>query len=185
MLDNLIKTITKSTAYNKFVAVLSICFHFLHKKFLWGLFSRIDEKFFKFLFVGFINTVFSYILYAFFVTLFSISFIELKLNYILETIFKGYLTIANLALFCQYIIGIMWNFKTTGSIVFKNNNNGLIFKFFGCYIFTFFLNSTLLWLLIDIFKINEYLAQAILVLPIAMVSFIILKLFVFKDSQTS
>ena len=39
----------ESTAYKKVRAVLSFGFHYLHKKFLWGAFRKIDEKFFKFL----------------------------------------------------------------------------------------------------------------------------------------
>ena len=158
MLANFKNKIKESTAYKQFRAVLSFCFHYLHKKFLWGLFKCIDEKFFKFLFVGALNTLFGYILYAFFVT------IGLK---------------ANLALFFQYILGILWNFKTTGSIVFKNNNNRLIFKFILSYIFTFTINSFALNFLIKF--LNEYIAQAILVLPIAIISFLIFKFWVFKN----
>ena len=151
-----------STAYKKFRAVLSFCFHYLHKRFLFGIFKKIDEKFFKFLFVGFINTVFSYCLYAFFVMI-------------------G--LVANLALFFQYVIGVLWNFKTTGTLVFKNKNNKLLFKFVGCYIFTFLINSVLLKILIN--YINDYFAQAILILPIAFLSFLILKFWVFKEKNVN
>lgn len=157
MLANLNNKIMNSTAFKKLRAVLSFCFHYLHKKFLWGIFKNIDEKFFKFLFVGFLNTAFSYFLYALFVTI-------------------G--LIANVALFFQYIIGVLWNFKTTGTIVFQNKNNKLIFKFIASYIFTFIINSLFLKLL-TIF-INPYLAQAILILPIALLSFVLLKKWVFK-----
>ncbi len=148
------------TALNRFRAVLSYLFHFIHKKFLFGAFKKIDEKFFKFLFVGFLNTLFSYFLYAFFV------FMGLK---------------AAFALLLQYIIGIFWNFKTTGTLVFKNNNNKLIFKFFLCYIFTFFINGILLNFLTKSF--NSYLSQAVLVLPMAMLSFGILNFWVFKKQK--
>lgn len=151
------KKIKKSTVLNKIKAVLSFYFIYLHKKFLWGVFSFIPEKFFKFLFVGALNTLFSYFLYALFVAI-------------------GFK--ANLALFFQYVIGVIWNFKTTGVLVFKNNNNKLIFKFVLCYIFTFILNSVLLKLLLN--YTNSYIAQAILILPIAIVSFLLLKVFVFK-----
>lgn len=159
MLAKFQKNIKESAVFQKLKAALSSCFHYLHKKFLWGIFKKIDEKFFKFLFVGFLNTVVSYLLYAFFV---AVGFI------------------ANIALFLQYILGVLWNFKTTGSIVFKNHNNKLIFKFIGSYIFTFTLNSFLLDFLINKIALNEYLAQAILVLPVAFVTFIILKFFVFN-----
>ncbi len=154
-----IKNITKKTQLlKKTRAVFSNYFHYIHKRFLWGIFKKIDEKFFKFLCVGLLNTIVSYIIYAFFIT------IGLK---------------ADIALFLQYILGVLWNFKTTGTIVFKNKNNKLIFKFIASYILTYFLNRFLLNILIYNVSLNEYVAQAILVLPIAIVSFLILKFFVF------
>ena len=140
-----------------FFAFISNAFHYLHKKFLWGLFSHIDEKFLKFIFVGILNTIFSYSIYAILIT------------------FK---LIPNVALFFQYILGVLWNFKTTGIIVFQNNSNKLIFKFIASYIFTFIINSILLKLLIK--YINGYAAQAILIMPIAILSFLIFKFWVFK-----
>ena len=159
MSANTRQNILNSTAYKKFRAVLSFTFHYLHKRFLWGIFKKIDEKFFKFLFVGFLNTIVSYLLYAFFVTI-------------------G--LIPNLALFFQYILGVLWNFKTTGIIVFKNHDNKLIFKFIGTYIITFFINSLFLNILAVQLKLNEYLSQAILVLPVAVLSFLLFKFWVFK-----
>ena len=158
--NNLKSKILESTAYKKFEAVLSACFHYIHKKLFWGVFSVIDEKFFKFLFVGALNTLFGYSVYALFVAV----GIE-----------------ANLALFLQYIVGVLWNFKTTGAIVFKNHDNRLIFRFIASYVFTFFVNSVFLKLLTHF--VNDYLAQAILVLPVAMLSFLIFKFFVFKDNK--
>jgi putative flippase GtrA len=150
----------KSTVFKLKAVLLSIIsktFHYIHKKMFWGIFSRIDEKFFKFLFVGAFNTLFAYTIYAILVTI-------------------G--IIPNIALFLQYILGVLWNFKTTGIIVFKNNNNRLIFKFIASYILTFVVNSILLNILIR--YINDYLAQAVLVLPIAILSFLIFKFWVFK-----
>ncbi len=160
MLASFKNKIKDNTALKNIKAVLSFCFHYLHEKFLWGIFKCVDEKFFKFLFVGALNTLFGYALYAFFVA------IGLK---------------ANLALFFQYILGILWNFKTTGTIVFKNNNNRLIFKFFLSYIFTFTINSFALNFLIK--YLNEYIAQAVLVLPVAVISFLIFKFWVFRENN--
>ena len=157
MLANFKKSILESTFYKKLTEVLSCFIKYFHQKMFWGIFRRFDEKFIKYLFVGALNTLFSYALYAILVT------IGLK---------------ANPALFFQYIIGVLWNFKTTGSLVFKNHDNKLIFKFIACYIFTFILNSLLLKLLI--IYLNPYISQALLVFPIAVVSFIIMKLWVFK-----
>lgn len=157
MLDNSKYKTIRSVVIEKFITTLSICFQYLHKKILWGLFSHIDEKFFKFLFVGTLNVAFSYSIYALLITC--------RLD-------------ANLALFFQYILGVLWNFKTTGSIVFKNHDNRLIFKFVLSYVFTFLLNSVLLYILTKF--LNDYLSQALLVMPIAVVSFLIFKFWVFK-----
>ncbi len=123
---------------------------------------HVDERFIKYLFVGALNTAFAYCLYALLVL------IGLE---------------PNIALTFQYVIGILWNFKTTGSLVFKNHNNMLIFKFFGCYIITFTLNSILLYILTEWVKINDYIAQALLVLPIALIAFTIMKFYVFKEEN--
>lgn len=121
---------------------------------------KIDIKFLKFLLVGGINTIFAYCIYALFVTL---------------GLPPG------LALFFQYIIGVLWNFKTTGILVFKNHDNRLVFKFILSYVFTFILNGILLKILLKF--LNEYLAQLVLVLPVAMVSFCIFKFWVFKSEN--
>ena len=159
MLANIKKAIVESTFYKKLEKVLSCFIKYVHQKMFWGMFRKFDEKFIKYLFVGALNTLFSYVLYAILVTI-------------------GFK--ANPALFLQYIIGVLWNFKTTGSLVFKNHNNKLIFKFVACYVFTFILNSILLKILTSYF--NAYISQAILVFPIAMVSFVIMKFWVFKEN---
>ena len=120
----------------------------------------VDRKFVKFLFVGGINTLFGYLMYSIFISTPLPRF---------------------WALLCAYIIGILWNFKTTGVIVFKNHDNGLIFKFFFSYVITFLINYFCLNGL-AVLNINKYLAQLILVFPIAVISFILFKYFVFKNS---
>ena len=147
----------KNTALNKIEAVFSIFFRYLYKNFLFGVFSLIPERFFKFLLVGILNTLFAYTIYALLITI--------GLN-------------VNLALFLQYIAGVLWNFKTTGALVFKNSDNKLLLKFILSYFFTFLLNSVLLKFLIS--YVNGYIAQAVLVMPIAVISFLIFKFWVFK-----
>ena len=120
---------------------------------------NIDRRFVKFLFVGGINTLFSYCVYS--LVWFS------SHNLILSTLL-------------QYIIGILFNFKTTGSIVFKNKNNGLIFKFVGVYIIAYFFNLASLKILY-LLHCNMYVAFWIVVFPVAMLSFTLMKKFVFKD----
>ncbi len=162
MIKNLENSIRESTEYKKFRSVLSIIFEWLYTKFFFGILSRFERKFVKYLFVGFMNTVFSYVIYAICVTI---------------------LSRPTLSLAVSYVIGILFNFQTTGRIVFKNKNNTLIFKFFLSYLTTFFINRYFLDMLVSTFQVDKYLSQAILVFPIAMISFMLLKHFVFVESK--
>ena len=119
----------------------------------------LEIKFIRFLFVGALNTAFGYLMYAIFIS----------------TPLPHWA-----ALFCSYVCGVLWNFKTTGTLVFKNGDNRLIFKFISTYVFTYFINLFCLKSLLHL-DVNKYIAQFILVFPIAILSFILFKLFVFKE----
>jgi putative flippase GtrA len=114
--------------------------------------------FLRFLVVGGINTVFGYSVFAL--------FILLGLHYVLA------------ALLGQ-ICGILFNFKTTGTLVFKNRDNRLIFRFFGVYLITYFLTIGLLKLF-DMAGVTPLVAGAIIVLPMGLVSFLLMRKLVFK-----
>lgn len=144
-------------------SVLFNIFEWFYTKFFFGIFKKfLPRRFVKFLFVGGINTLFGYTTYALFVAL---SFEPTT------------------ALTISYVLSIFWNFKTTGSIVFKNKDNSLIFKFFLSYLFTFYVNKFSLEFLIDVLHMNEYLAEAIVIPPVAVLSFIIFKTFIFVDKK--
>ncbi len=162
MIKKLENSIRESTEYKKFRSVLSIIFEWFYTKFFFGILSRFERKFVKYLFVGFMNTVFSYMVYAICVTILSRPTLSLAIS---------------------YVIGILFNFQTTGRIVFKNKNNTLIFKFFLSYLTTFFINRYFLDTLVSTFQVDKYLSQAVLVFPIAMISFLLLKHFVFVESK--
>jgi putative flippase GtrA len=121
----------------------------------------LDKRFIKFLFVGGINTVFGYALYAL--------FIYLGMHY-------------SLAVLLGTIIGIMFNFKTTGKFVFRNNNNSLIFKFVGVYIITYCLNVAALSIF-DHYHFDLYAAGLFLLLPMALISYVLNSRFVFKENS--
>jgi putative flippase GtrA len=114
----------------------------------------------RFLFVGGINTVFGYGVFAL--------FILLHLHYVVAAL------LAN-------ICGVLFNFKTTGTLVFKNKGNRLIFRFFGVYIITYFINVGLLKVF-DYYGIKSLIAGAIIVLPLSLLSFTLMKKFVFNNS---
>ena len=114
--------------------------------------------FLRFLVVGGINTVFGYGVFAL--------FILLGLHYVL-------------AVLLGQICGILFNFKTTGTIVFKNRNNRLILRFFGVYVITYFSIVGLLKLF-DMAGVTPLVAGAIIVLPMGVVSFLLMRKLVFK-----
>ena len=118
------------------------------------------DQLIKFLFVGVINTIFGYSLFAL--------LIFIGLHY-------------TIAVFIGTIIGIAFNFKTTGKYVFNNTDNTLFFYFIGVYVFIYFFNIISLWLLQKIGVTNMYVAGAILILPAAVISFVLNRTFVFKN----
>ena len=148
MLTNLITKFKNSTAGRFILSVLSNFFNWVHQKSFFGVFRKVDRKFMKFLFVGALNTAFGYSVYAVFITLHASH---------------------NIALTIQYILGVLWNFKTTGVIVFKNHDNSRIIRFFLSYIVTYSINLVCLNILVY-FGVGKYLSQAIMVLPMAILS---------------
>jgi len=82
------------------------------------------------------------------------------------------------------ITGILFNFHTTGKLVFKKFSNGLLPRFFLVYGLTYGLNVGFLWIF-DQFKFNMYIAGALLLAPMAVISFILNKKFVFKCTEKS
>jgi putative flippase GtrA len=118
----------------------------------------IDSKFIKFLFVGGLNTLFGYLIFAF--------FIYIGLHYCL-------------AVFLNVFFGVIFNFFTTGRIVFKNADNRLFLKFILVYIFMWISNSLVLYLF-NLFNFsNMYIAGFIVIIPSALITFLLLKYYVF------
>ena len=117
--------------------------------------------FIKFLFVGIINTIFGYSVFA--------MLIILRLDY-------------RYALLMATIFGVMFNFKTIGILVFKTKNNELIFRFIGVYCVIYILNIELIKI-INSFGINILMSQALLLLPLAVTSYILNKRFVFNGNN--
>jgi len=124
--------------------------------------SKIQKsRFIKFLFVGIINTIFGYSIFA--------TLIILRLDY-------------QYALLLATICGVMFNFKTIGTLVFKTKNNELIFRFIGVYCLIYILNVELIKI-INSFGINILISQAMLVLPLAVISYVLNKKFVFNGTN--
>lgn len=114
-----------------------------------------------FLFVGGLNTLFGYSLYA------------------LLIYFGVYYPLAVLLATC---LGVLFNFFTTGKIVFKNSNNRLLIKFIGVYAFLYVLNVIIINVL-HALSDNLYLAGFIATFPLAVIAFVLNKFLVFKGSH--
>ena len=118
-------------------------------------------RFIRFLVVGGINTLFGYAIYSI--------FILLNTHYAIASL---------LATIC----GVIFNFFTTGRIVFRNKNSSLIFRFFLVYGITYLVNL----LALNRFKaadFNMLAAGAIMLVPSAILSYFLNKKLVFQETR--
>ncbi|QKQ73068.1 GtrA family protein [Nostoc sp. TCL240-02] len=120
-----------------------------------------SKRFLRFLVVGTINTLFGYSLFA----------LLIALNFHYE-----------IAALISTICGVLFNFKTIGVMVFKNKNNNLIFKFIGIYAIIYLIQIILIKQLLS-YKINLFIAGGLILLPLALLSYTLNKIFVFPKSQ--
>ena len=116
------------------------------------------RAFLKYLIVGGINTLFGY--GAFALLLF------LELHYALAS-------------FLATCAGVLFNFNTTGRIVFKNSNHRLLFRFLAVYGVLYGINVLFLKLMVTL-AINLYVGSAALILPMAGLAYLLNKKFVFN-----
>jgi putative flippase GtrA len=115
-------------------------------------------RFIKFLFVGLLNTMFGYGVFSF--------VLFLGLHYSLASLFAT-------------ILGVIFNFFTTGRLVFRNADNLLIFKFIGVYAIVYIFNLFFL-VIIDHLNFNLYIGGLIILLPMAFFAFQLNQMFVFN-----
>lgn len=134
---------------------------FLHNEVV--LFHKyVQNKFIRFIFVGGLNTAFGLGVYCL--------MIWFGLSYIWAT-------------FISQMLGVLFNFMTTGTLVFENSDIKLIFKFILSYIFTYFINVGTNKAFQVTFGVNEYISGIGAIIISALASFFILKLFVYNDKS--
>ena len=129
-----------------------------------SLFQNISyekKQFFSFLVIGGLNTLFGYGIFS--------SFIFLKFHYTAAMLFST-------------IIGVIFNFFTTGRFVFKNKKNSLFIKFLITYTMLYLLNILIVSLLNKI-SYDLYFNGAVSIIASAFVGFVANKYFVFKGSK--
>ncbi len=117
-----------------------------------------NATFVRFVLVGIMNSAFGYGCFAL--------FMYLGLHY-------------TAALFLATIVGVLFNFKSTGALVFGSRENRLIFRFIGCYAIVYLVNIAG----IKAFSsqgVAPYISGAILIVPMAVLAFALNKRFVFN-----
>lgn len=119
---------------------------------------KIDWLFVKFILVGILNTVFGYGAFA----LLMYTGLHYSAAVVLST-----------------IAGILFNFKTTGVLVFKNKDNSLIFKFIAVYTLVC-ITGIIILRLAQIAHINLYFAGLVSTGICAVTAFLLNKNWVFK-----
>jgi len=121
----------------------------------------LDKQIIKFIVTGSVNTVVYYLLFSF--------FIYIQLDYKIAVLFAT-------------IIGVLFSFKTFGKYVFNNKNNKLIYKFFIVYAVIYILN--ILFIYLFNLYVNDYYSSGLFsTLICAIISFVLNKNYVFKDSD--
>ena len=122
-----------------------------------------SEQFVLFLVMGGINTLFYFSLYSF-------------------LIYIGVFYAA--AVVIGTVCGVLFNFQTFGRVVFKNFQLRLLMPFVGVYTVVCAANIAGLKLLELIGLENKYIAGAVLVLPVALLGYVLNKTFVFSGKES-
>lgn len=120
-----------------------------------------NNQFAKFIVVGGLNTAFGYLIFCLFTFLSGNAYVSVVLS-----------TIA----------GVLFNFKTYGSLVFNSKDHSRVFRFSAAYAFIIAIQMLFLKWLGHLGIVNPYLAVAVMVLPMAALSFVLMRKFVFHTS---
>jgi putative flippase GtrA len=131
-------------------------------EFLSNIHANISQ-FVRFIFIGLINTIFGYSVFYF--------LLKLSSNLFFSTL-------------VAYLLGILFNSRTIGLYVFNHKDNNLIIKFFYFSALIFLLNFSCILLLNKFFKLEYYFGAAIMVIPIALLSFFLNRAYVFNHRKT-
>lgn len=136
--------------------------------FYWGIrlgmkITGFSEQFVLFLVMGGINTLFYFSLYS-----------------LLIYIGVFYAAAVVIATVC----GVLFNFQTFGRVVFKNFQLRLLIPFIGVYTVVCLTNIAGLKLLEFVGLVNKYIAGAVLVLPVALLGYVLNKTFVFSRKES-
>ena len=125
--------------------------------------SILDKRPVRFLLVGVINSLFGFLVFS------AVAWSD-----------HG----SMLALLAGNAAGFMFNFFSTGGLVFRTLALHRLPRFGACYASILFINYTFLELLKPLVN-NQVVAQAMLTLPMAALAFVIMTLWVYPRSKNS
>ncbi|AZY50842.1 GtrA family protein [Bordetella avium] len=118
-----------------------------------------DTRLLKFLMVGMLNTAVGY----------SIFLLGLYIGWHYS-----------IAIAVATVLGTLFNFKSTGVLVFRSHDNSRIFRFIAVYCVIYSLNVAGVALLLQ-FGLKEWSAGLLLLLPLALVSYYLNSRYVFPS----
>lgn len=126
------------------------------------IWHKVDSQFIRFVLVGILNTAFGYGVYCL--------MIWIGVPYWWATLISN-------------VLGVLFNFKTIGILVFENSNNRLFCRFVSCYVLAYGLNVGIIYLLTHYTGLNDYWSGLIATPFVALFSFFYQKLIVFKKTD--
>lgn len=120
---------------------------------------NLQNKKFKFLCVGALNTVFGYSVYA------GLIFVGLPYFF---------------AIFFATVIGVMFNYYSFGKIVFEVNGVFVFQKFLVLYGAAFLVNSLVIEIVMRAFGFDPYVSQFICIFPVVIFNWLFMNNWVYK-----
>ena len=115
----------------------------------------------RFVAIGILNSAFGYGLYA-------------------VLVYVG--LIPEIALLAATVLGVVFNFFTTGRVVFKSDENRLFSRFAAAYAIIYICNAAALRLLVNA-GVDPLVAQAVLMPLSVIAAFAIMRAFVFREAS--
>lgn len=125
-----------------------------------------EPQFIRFVLVAMLNTAFGLFINYVFFFIFNF-FFELNRPYVVSNFFAT-------------IVSILFNFKTYGTLVFKNKDNKLLFRFLAVTTFTYLVNIGGIALLEHLGSQNNYLNLTIMAVPVGLLNYVLNGIFVYK-----
>lgn len=84
------------------------------------------------------------------------------------------------ATLAAHMLGVLFNFKTIGILVFRNSSNRLFLRFVSCYVLAYGLNVGIIWVLLHTTGLNDYWSGIVATPFVAVFSYFYQKMFVYK-----